>query len=159
MTQIFDPERDLTIERFIRASRTAVWNAWTEPRQFEQWWVPAPAKCRAVRFEPVAGGALVTEISEDGKPFAPHMNACFLLVEPQHRLIFTDALLAGFRPAPNSFITAEIALDEVNGGTQYTARVMHSDRATRDKHAELGFYDGWGTVIEQLAKFVEVPTS
>ncbi|KQU97447.1 SRPBCC domain-containing protein [Devosia sp. Root105] len=159
MTEMFDPERDLTIERFIRAPRAAVWDAWTLPRQFEQWWVPEPAKCRAVRFEAVPGGPLVTEISEAGQPFAPHMNACFLIVEPQRRLIFTDALLAGFRPAPNSFITAEITLDEMNGGTQYAARVMHSDRATRDKHAELGFYDGWGTVIEQLARFVEVPTS
>jgi uncharacterized protein YndB with AHSA1/START domain len=159
MTEMFDPERDLTIERFIRAPRSAVWSAWTEPRQFEQWWVPAPARCRAVRFEPVAGGALVTEISEAGDPFAPHMNACFLLVEPRRRLIFTDALRGGFRPAPSSFMTAEITLDEAAGGTQYMARVMHSDRAARDKHAELGFYDGWGTVIGQLAAFVEKPTS
>lgn len=159
MIQTLDPERDLTIERFIRAPRTAVWNAWTNPRQFEQWWVPAPAKCRAVSFEAIPGGPLVTEISEAGQPFGPHMNACFVLVEPQRRLIFTDALLGGWRPAPTSFITAEITLDEANGGTQYTARVMHSDRAARDKHAELGFYDGWGTVIEQLARFVEVPTS
>lgn len=159
MNQTFDPERDLTIERFIRAPRAAVWNAWTDARQFEQWWVPAPAKCRAVRFEVVPGGPLVTEISEDGATFAPHMDGCFLIVEPQRRLIFTDALLGGFRPAPSSFITAEITLDEADGGTQYTARVMHSDRATRDKHAELGFYDGWGTVIGQLAKFVEMPTS
>jgi len=78
----FDPERDLSIARFIRAPRATVWSAWTEPRQFEQWWVPAPAICRAVRFEPVPGGAMLTEISEDGKPFAPHMNACFLVVEP-----------------------------------------------------------------------------
>ena len=159
MTAMFDPERDLTIARFIRAPRAAVWEAWTEPRQFEQWWVPAPAICRAVRFEPVAGGALVTEISEAGQPYGPHMNACFLLVEPQRRLVFTDALLGGWRPAPGSFMSAEITLDEADGGTQYTARVMHADRATRDKHAELGFYDGWGTVIEQLARFVETPTS
>ena len=87
------------------------------------------------------------------------MNACFVLVEPERRLIFTDALLGGWRPAPSSFITAEINLHAVDGGTKYSARVMHSDRAHRDKHAELGFYDGWGTVIGQLAKFVEKPAS
>lgn len=155
----FDPERDLSIARFIRAPRATVWSAWTEPRQFEQWWVPAPAICRAVRFEPVPGGAMLTEISEDGKTFAPHMNACFLVVEPQRRLVFTDALHGGWRPASTSFMSAEITLDDAAGGTQYTARVMHSDRAARDRHAELGFYDGWGTVIEQLARFVEPPTS
>lgn len=159
MTQPIDPERDLLIERFIRAPRSAVWQAWTQPRKFEQWWVPEPAKCRAVHFDVIPGGPLVTEISEAGQPFAPHMNACFVLVEPERRLIFTDALLGGWRPAPSSFITAEITLQSVDGGTQYAARVMHSDRAQRDKHAELGFYDGWGTVIGQLAKFVETPTS
>ena len=159
MTQPIDPERDLTIERFIRAPRSAIWEAWTQPSKFEQWWVPEPAKCRAVHFDVVPGGPLVTEISEDGRPFAPHMNACFVLVEPERRLIFTDALLGGWRPAPSSFITAEITLKSVDGGTQYAARVMHTDRAQRDKHAELGFYDGWGTVIGQLAKFVETPAS
>lgn len=159
MIHSFDPERDLTIERFIRAPRAAVWDAWTQPRQFEQWWVPEPARCRAVHFEAIPGGPLVTEISEPGQPFAPHMNACFIVIEPQRRLVFTDALLAGFRPAPSSFITAEISLEDAEGGTHYAARVMHADRATRDKHAELGFYDGWGTVIGQLAKFVETPTS
>ena len=159
MTEPIDPERDLIIERFIRAPRSAIWEAWTQPHKFEQWWVPEPAKCRAVRFDVVPGGPLVTEISEPGQPFAPHMNACFVLVEPERRLIFTDALLGGWRPAPSSFITAEITLAAVDGGTQYSARVMHSDRAHRDKHAELGFYDGWGTVIGQLAKFVETPAS
>ena len=151
MIEPIDPERDLTIERFIRAPRSVIWEAWTQPRKFEQWWVPEPARCRAVSFEVVPGGPLVTEISEPGQPFAPHMNAC--------RLIFTDALLGGWRPAPSSFITAEITLQSVDGGTQYFARVMHSDRAHRDKHAELGFYDGWNTVIGQLAKFVEAPAS
>jgi uncharacterized protein YndB with AHSA1/START domain len=27
---------------------------------------------------------------------------------------------------------------------------MHPDRATRDRHEELGFFDGWGTCIDQL---------
>ena len=159
MTQPIDPERDLVIERFIHAPISAIWEAWTQPRKFEQWWVPAPAKCRAVSFHAVPGGPLVTEISENGQPFSPHLNACFVLVEPQRRLIFTDALLGGWRPAPSSFITAEITLQPVDGGTQYAARVMHTDRARRDRHAELGFYDGWGTVMGQLAKFVETPAS
>ncbi|OWK26535.1 hypothetical protein AJ87_05510 [Rhizobium yanglingense] len=30
-----------------------------------------------------------------------------------------------------------------------------SDSADRNMHAEVGFHDGWGTVIEQLARQVE----
>jgi hypothetical protein len=32
---------------------------------------------------------------------------------------------------------------------------MHSDTADRKKHVDLGFYDGWGTVAEQLATLAE----
>lgn len=40
-----DPARDLQISRLIKAPRPAVWRAWTDRTSFEQWWVPAPAKC------------------------------------------------------------------------------------------------------------------
>jgi hypothetical protein len=34
--------------------------------------------------------------------------------------------------------------------TRYTALVMHGDEATSKKHEEMGFYQGWGTVLDQL---------
>ena len=37
-----NPDLDLTLQRVIRAPRTTVWRAWTDPAQLEQWWVPAP---------------------------------------------------------------------------------------------------------------------
>ena len=36
------------------------------------------------------------------------------------------------------------------GSTRYVAHVMHPDRATRDRHEGLGFFDGWNTCITQL---------
>ena len=35
----------------------------------------------------------------------------------------------------------------------YTAKVMHPDKVTRDKHEQMGFFDGWNTVITQLDDF------
>jgi uncharacterized protein YndB with AHSA1/START domain len=32
---------------------------------------------------------------------------------------------------------------------------MHKARAEKERHEELGFYDGWGAVIGQLAALVE----
>ena len=52
-------------------------------------------------------------------------------------------------------MTAEIALHEHPDGTDYRVVVRHGDRAARDRHAELGFLDGWGTVTDQLASLVE----
>jgi uncharacterized protein YndB with AHSA1/START domain len=60
-----------------------------------------------------------------------------------------------WRPAEQPFMTASISLRDHVEGTDYAAHVMHKGQADRDLHEELGFFDGWGTVIGQLAKLVE----
>src|SRR5688572_10237370 len=69
MIQSFNPELDLTISRVIKAPRRVVWSAWTDPAQFEQWWVPAPARCKVREMDLRPGGALLTDISENGGEF------------------------------------------------------------------------------------------
>ena len=77
-----DPERDLEITRVIKAPRDRIWAAWTQPEQFAQWWIPAPALCRVVELDVRPGGAMVTQMSEgEGQPFVPHMDACYLAVD------------------------------------------------------------------------------
>jgi uncharacterized protein YndB with AHSA1/START domain len=153
-----DPELDLTISRVIKAPRPAVWRAWTDRASFEQWWVPAPARCKVVEMDLRPGGALVTRISENGGEFAPHLSACFLAIDSLERIVFTNALVGGWRPAERPFMTAIITLRDHPMGTDYVAHVMHKSNADRNMHEELGFYDGWGTVVEQLAKLVERPS-
>jgi uncharacterized protein YndB with AHSA1/START domain len=155
MTSAIHPELDLTLTRIIKAPRSAIWNAWTNPRSFEQWWVPAPARCKVVEMDIRPGGAFSWLISEDGGAFVPHGNACFLAADKDERIVFTDALLGGWRPSEQPFITAIISFRDHPDGTEYDAHVMHRNKADRDRHEEMGFYDGWGTVVDQLARLVE----
>ncbi len=155
MTTTLHPELDLTVSRIIKAPRSAIWKAWAEPQSFEQWWVPAPAVCRVRDMDLRPGGAFRTEISQDGGAFGPHITGCFLAVDELERIVFTDALVAGWRPAEASFVTAVITMKEHTDGTEYTATALHRNIADRDEHEQLGFYDGWGTVIRQLAERVE----
>lgn len=150
-----DPERDLEISRIIKAPRQKVWDAWSKPEQFAQWWIPEPALCKVVAMELRPGGALVTEMSENGGPFGPHLSACYLEIIEGRRIVFSNALLGGWRPAEQPFMTAVITLDDHDLGTAYRAVVMHKSPEDRGMHQELGFYDGWGTVAAQLAKLVE----
>ncbi|GAB1513314.1 SRPBCC domain-containing protein [Actinophytocola sp. KF-1] len=152
-----NPDLDLAISRLIRAPRKTVWDAWTDPASLARWWVPAPAHCRVERLEVRQGGAFVTRVSDDGTTFAPHLDACFLLVEPFERIVFTNAVDSGWRPTNPEPVgmTAEIVLADHPDGTDYRVVVRHGDPASRKLHADLGFADGWGGVTGQLARLVE----
>jgi uncharacterized protein YndB with AHSA1/START domain len=101
------------------------------------------------------GGSFVTQISETGGNFMPHLSACFLAIDDLERIVFTNALVGGWRPAEQPFMTAIITLQDHPLGTDYVAHVMHKNNADRNRHEEMGFYDGWGTVTEQLATLAE----
>jgi uncharacterized protein YndB with AHSA1/START domain len=155
MTHSVNSDLDLMLSRVITAPREMIWRAWTDRASFEQWWVPAPAKCRVVDMDLRPGGSFVTQISENGADFTPHLSACFLDIDDGKRIVFTNALVGGWRPAEHPFMTAIITLQDHRMGTEYLAHVMHRNQADRNMHEEMGFYDGWGTVAEQLATLVE----
>jgi uncharacterized protein YndB with AHSA1/START domain len=152
-----DPALDLTLHRVIHAPRRDVWRAWTEPALLERWWIPAPMVTRVDRLDVRPGGAFVTRMSEDGAAFVPHTDGVFLVVEHESRLVFTNAIDSAWRPASPEPVpmTAEIVLDEHPDGTGYRAIVRHGDPAHRDRHEDLGFFEGWGSVTEALATLVE----
>ncbi|MCD2189302.1 SRPBCC domain-containing protein [Actinomycetospora soli] len=152
-----NPDLDLVLERIIRAPRATVWHAWTDPSAFARWWLPAPTRCRVDRLEVRPGGAMVTSMSEDGDTFVPHSDACFLVVDELERLVFTNAIDSGWRPALPAPVpmTAEITFGDHPEGTAYRAVVRHADPVDRARHEELGFAEGWGSVAAQLAAVAE----
>jgi uncharacterized protein YndB with AHSA1/START domain len=80
-------------------------------------------------------------------------TCCYLEVLPHHRLMWTDALRPGYRPAPTGFFTAVMTLEPRGATTLCTAVAMHRDEADRDHHADMGFHEGWGTVFDQLVAY------
>ncbi|MDB5613195.1 MAG: polyketide cyclase, partial [Devosia sp.] len=93
-------------------------------------------------------------MNEDGTGFVPHVQACYLDVEEGRRIVFTNALTGGWRPAEQPFITAVITMDDHDEGTAYRAVVMHKSAEVRGMHLDAGFYEGWGTAAAQLAALV-----
>ena len=77
--------------------------------------------------------------------------ACYLEVVENRRLVWTDALEPGYRPSGSPFFTAVIEMEpDGNGGTRYRATAIHATEEARRQHEEMGFHDGWGTVLDQL---------
>lgn len=149
-------DTELTLSRLIAAPPSAVWAAWSIPENLEKWWIPAPIACRVERLDLSPGGGFVTRMREGGGDWQSHIDGCFLEAVPEERLVFTTALAEGWRPAePWLALTAILTFAPQDGGTLYSARVLHKNPEDRARHVELGFHEGWGTVIGQLADLLE----
>ena len=147
---------ELTISRHIAAPPSAVWDAWSDPAKLAQWWIPAPIECRVDKLDLRPGGGFVTRMREGDGDFGPHVDGCFLEAVPNERLVFTTVLTEGWQPVdPWLALTAILTFEAKDGGTLYSARVLHRTPEDSAKHEEMGFYEGWGTAIGQLAAMLE----
>jgi len=150
-----DPKLDLVLERVIDVPRELVWRAWTTPELLRPWFCPKPWETVDCEIDLRPGGIFRTIMrSPEGQEF-PN-TGCYLEVTPNERLIWTDAMLPGYRPAPEAFFTAVLALEPTAaGGTRYVATAIHRDEAGRKKHEEMGFHGGWGMVVDQLVDYIK----
>ena len=152
-----DPKLDLVLERVIDVPRELVWEAWTKPEHLKQWYCPKPYIVSKCEIDLRPGGIFHTTIqSPEGEEY-PY-TGCYLEIVPVERLVWTLALLPGFRPAPRhefATFTAILTLESQGTDTRYVATVMHVDEAGREKHEAMGFSDGWGTALDQLVVHVK----
>lgn len=144
-----DPKLDLVLERVIDVPPQSVWDAWTKPEHLMVWFTPRPWTVSDCEMDLRPGGMFRSTMrSPEGEAF-PNVG-CFLEVVPIERLVFTDAMLPGFRPSEKPFFTAMVLIEPHEKGTHYTAIAIHRDEAGRKQHEEMGFHQGWGKALDQL---------
>jgi uncharacterized protein YndB with AHSA1/START domain len=151
-----DPDLDLVFEREVDVPPEKVWAAWTQPEHLKRWFAPAPFTTPACAIDLRPGGIFRTVMrSPEGEEFGG--DGCFLDVVENRRLIWTSALGPAFRPnaAEDLPFTAIISIEPTSSGSRYTAVAMHSDAATRGRHDEMGFHEGWGATLDQLVALVK----
>lgn len=160
---LLNPRLDLQFERIIAAPRAGVWRAYTEPALLKRWFCPLPWTTTDCEIDLRPGGVFRTTMrSPEGQLF-PNAG-CYLDIVPGQRLVWTNALLADFRPSEPSvtcghdsaafMFTARVELADHPAGTRYTATVMHADEAGCRAHAALGFEAGWSAALDQLVALV-----
>jgi uncharacterized protein YndB with AHSA1/START domain len=150
-----DDRFDLVLTRDVKLPRALIWKAWTEPEHLMPWFCPKPWQVTECDIDLRPGGVFRTLMR--GPEGQSMDNAgCYLEVIPQQRLTFTSVLGRGFRPIDKPFLpfTAVLTFDETTGGTRYTARVLHGNEADRQKHAEMGFDQGWSKALDQLLEYM-----
>ena len=160
-----NPDLDLMFERIVDVPEEAIWAAWTTPELLKPWFCPLPWKTVDCEIDLRVGGIFRTVMqSPEGQQFD---NAgCYLEIMPNQKLVWTNAIEPGFRPAkqapPNPdhpceefMMTAMILLEPVAGGTKYTAKVMHAHKDAPIKHEQMGFKEGWGMCLDQLVAMIK----
>ncbi|MGH9631793.1 MAG: SRPBCC family protein [Bryobacteraceae bacterium] len=154
---------DLVLERVVDVQRELVWAAWTKPEHIKKWFTPAPWTTVDCEIDLRPGGVFRSVMrSPEGQESVN--TGCYLEIVANERLVWTSALGPGYRPIIRAadagtceelYFTAIITLEAQGTGTKYRAVAIHGDEATAKKHEEMGFYQGWGTVLDQLVAFVK----
>lgn len=164
VTDVFNPELDLSFDRIVDIPPDKIWAAWTTPDLLMHWFCPLPWRTVACEIDLKPGGKFNTTMcSPEGQEF-PN-SGCFLEIVPNQRLVWTNAFLPGFRPAKfpegdsgncGSFaFTGIIRLTPDPQGTLYQAVVLHADKAGHDQHAAMGFEKGWGKALNQMITMIK----
>ncbi|MBM1814168.1 SRPBCC family protein [Pseudosulfitobacter pseudonitzschiae] len=149
-----DPQTDLTFTRKIDVSPALLWECWTTPEHIKAFFVPKPHKVTACEIDLRTGGRFNTTFEVEGNTM--ENNGVFLELIPQRKLVFTDTYSEGWKPSPDPFMTAIVEFeDDGAGGTIYTATARHRSAESRQNHEDMGFFDGWGTVVDQLAAYAK----
>lgn len=164
MTQLIhqlDPQLDLFFERVIDVSPELVWAAWTTPEHLKQWFTPAPWRTIDCEIDLCPGGLFRTVMcSPEGKEF-PN-SGCYLEVIPNQKLVWTNALLPGYRPVnprqvgtEDFYFTAVVLIEPHEQGAKYTAIAIHGNQEDCKKHEDMGFQEGWGKALDQLIEYMK----
>lgn len=157
---LINPKLDLVLERVVDVPVELVWEAWTDPAHLKHWFVPRPWTVKECEVEVRPGGKFHFVMqSPEGQDY-PNLG-CYLEIVEKKKLVWTSALLPGYRPVStptngaDMLFTAIILLEAQGEKTKYTAIAVHPDEPTCKRHEEMGFHDGWGTCLDQLVEYMK----
>lgn len=144
MTETFPADRELVLHRILDAPRDKVFKCWTSADLLKQWFTPRPwfIDKAAMDFRP--GGFNHADMQGPNGEISPIRHVWL-------EIVFTDAFGRAWEPSEHPFIVAIVTFADAGPGkTDYRAVVRHFSVADCKRHEEMGFFEGWGAVTDQL---------
>ena len=142
---------ELSITRLIQAPPAVVWDAMVN--RFAEWWCPQPWRAEIVAWERRAGGRADSTMHGPNGEVMPQ-SGLFLAWDEGRRFVMTDAITGDLAPAEPFMIGCwEVAAE--GDGTRYTASARHWTAEAMERHAAMGFTEGWTAAAAQLAALCE----
>ena len=82
----------LHITRVFNAPRQAIWDAWTRPEQFKQWYMPAPFSVASCEFHLKVGGIIQVNTQAPDGTIMP-LTGTYQVVDEPSKLVMTNSPL------------------------------------------------------------------
>lgn len=140
---------ELRMQRFIRAPREKVFDAFVNPESITTWQCPRGMSVPQARTDPRVGGQwALTMLARDGTRF--ELAGTYRELKRPDRLVYSFAWRSG-GPMPGVETVVEVDLLARDGGTEL--RLLHhgfADGALRDSHAH-----GWSSTLNQLVDRID----
>jgi uncharacterized protein YndB with AHSA1/START domain len=142
-------ERTMVLQRVIRAPRTLVWGAWTNPETLPQWWGPEGFSCRTKRIDLRTGGEWVFDmIAPDGTVFPNHHR--YGEVRAEERIAYS--LLWGENGPKHA--DAWASFEDQDGATKVTLGMVFSTAAEFQEAKRFGAMELGLQTLGKLERFV-----
>jgi uncharacterized protein YndB with AHSA1/START domain len=136
-------DRELVVTRTINGPARLVFEAWTKPDLFKQWWVPKSAGLflRSCEMDVRAGGTYRLVFGEDPAKTMAFFGR-YLEVVPHSRIVWTN------EESGEGGAVSTVTFAEEGGQTLLVLRELYPSKEALD--ASLGSYDGMSETFDQL---------
>jgi uncharacterized protein YndB with AHSA1/START domain len=138
-------EREVIVTRTFDAPARLVFQAWTTPALFKQWWVPKSMPLALLSYEADirTGGSYRLVFDVDGTNTMAFYGT-YLEVTPHSRIVWTNE-----ESGEDGAITT-VTLEEKDGKTLLVLHELYRSKEARDAGLASGSYDGMGETFAQL---------
>ncbi len=141
--------RTLTLERTFDAPLELVWEAWTQPEHVAQWWGPKGMETTVLEHNFTVGGQWKYLMKmPDGSEFLA--DGVYSEIVEYQKVVST----ANFKPMTEN-VEIHAIFEAAGEQTKFTFHCVHETEAYCKQQEEMGFYNGWGSVFDRLAEFVQ----
>ena len=139
-------ERELVVTRTINGPARIVFEAWTKPELFKQWWVPKSAglSLLSCEMDVRVGGKYRLVFSHPAAPEAMAFYGKYLEVTPCSRLVWTN------EESGDAGQVTTVTFEEKAGKTLVVLHELYPSKEALDAGMVSGAYDGMGETFDQL---------
>jgi uncharacterized protein YndB with AHSA1/START domain len=142
-------ERELVVTRTINGTARIVFEAWTKPELFKQWWVPKSFGLSLLSFDAdvrVGGRYRLVFSHEGSEPMAFYGR--YLEVTPHSRLVWTN------EEGDDGGAVTTVTFEEKGSKTLLVLHELYPSKEALDGAIASGSTDGMGETLDQLDELV-----